>query len=182
MPQDKPLIIITDKEGREEFLADFVSNSVQKIYAIVLRSVGNVQEASRKLKPMCSKYGVLLLAHAETANIKYCDGVHLNAKSKSVQEVRAAFGGNIAIGYSSHSVNEAREALKAGADYVFLSPVFKSKDGLSKPLGLEEFNRAVEEIGSGVFALGGVNSSNVGLLSTKITGIACMSSIFGDNK
>lgn len=174
----RPLIIITDGDGREELLVKLISKFGQKIYAIVLRSVSEVESAAAKLRPSCKEQGVLLLAHADTENIKFCDGIHLNKKSKSIVEVRKAFGRKITIGYSSHSVDEAKRALKDGANYVFLSPVFKSKDGLSKPLGANAFNQAVKEIGPGVFALGGVNSSNVKLLPEDAAGYACISAIF----
>ena len=127
MPGQKKVIIITDREGREERIKEIILK--RKIYAVVLRSVNDVQLASKKLKTFCKKHNVLLLAHASEQGVKYCDGVHLNAsfisKVKSISEVREEFGSKIVIGYSSHSVSEAKKALSDGADYVFLSPVFK---------------------------------------------------------
>ena len=174
----RPLIIITDRDGRENLLLEILAQNAQSIYAIVLRSVVDVKSASEKLLETCIKQGVLLLAHSNTENIKYCDGIHLNKKSKSIKAVRDIYGAGLIIGYSSHSIDEAKHALKAGANYVFLSPVFKSKDNITEPMGIEVFNKAVEEIGDGVFALGGVNTSNYQLITDKAAGFACMSCIF----
>lgn len=178
MDLKKPLIIITDKEHREEYLIDWLSTTDRRVYAIVLRNVENIEQAVIKLKSISKERGILLLAHGNTDNIKFCDGVHLNSKSRGIKEVRRDYGDQIIIGYSAHSVDEARLALGMGANYVFLSPVFKSKDSLSEPLGHEAFNRAVGLIGPGVFALGGVDFENAKLLSDKTTGIACISAIF----
>lgn len=175
---NRPLIIITDQDNREQLLAEIISKHGQSLYAIVLRSVTNVENASRKLGAICSKQGVKLLAHGDDRNIKFCDGIHLNVKSKTIKEVRRIYGAQITIGYSSHSAAEAKQALSDGADYVFLSPVFRSKDGLSSPMGVEAFNLAVTEVGRGVFALGGVDSINVNAISKKASGFACISSIF----
>ena len=154
---DKKVIIITDREGREERIKEIILN--RKIYAVVLRSVKDVKSASKKLKSFCEKHDVLLLAHSDHRSIKFCDGIHLNSKAKSISEIRKEFGSDIVIGYSSHSVDEARKALSDGANYVFLSPVLKSKYEGIKPMGVEAFNKAAVQIGEGVFALGGVNKN-----------------------
>ena len=179
----KKVIIITDRDGREERIKEIILK--RKIYAVVLRSVTDVESASKKLKAFCKKHNVLLLAHANEQNIKYCDGIHLkseqNSEAKSVFEIRKEFGSKIVIGCSSHSVEEAKKALSDGANYVFLSPVFFSKYEDVKPIGVRSFNKAVDEIGSGVFALGGVDRDNFKLLSSCAEGYAGISEFFNPN-
>ena len=184
IPAEKKVIIITDREGREERIKEIILK--RKIYAVVLRSVNDVQSASKKLKMFCEKHNVLLLAHSSYQDINYCDGVHLNfsfiSKVKSISEVRKEYGSEIVIGYSSHSLGEAKKALSDGADYVFLSPVFKSKYEGVEAMGVNAFNNAVVEIGEGVFALGGVNEDNFDLLSNRVEGYAGVGEFFTESK
>jgi len=176
--KEKYVIIITDKDGREDRIKEIIQERSNEIYAVVLRSVENVESASKKLKSFCKKHNVLLLTHSNHENIKYCDGIHLNSKSKSITDIRKEYGSDLIIGYSSHSVDEAKKALSDGANYVFLSPVFNSKYTGVKPIGVEAFNEAVDEIGQGVFALGGVDKSNFRLLSIKTSGYAASGDFF----
>ena len=176
--KEKYVIIITDKDGREDRIKEVIQERSKEIYAVVLRSVKNVESASKKLKSFCKKHNVLLLAHSNHENIKYCDGIHLNSKSKSITDIRKECGSELIIGYSSHSVIEAKKAISNGANYVFLSPVFWSKYDDVEPLGAKAFNRAVSEIGEGVFALGGVHKQNFKLLSTNTSGYASIREFF----
>jgi len=173
---EKKVIIITDKDGREERIKEIILK--RKIYAVVLRSVNDIESASKKLKVFCEKHDVLLLAHSNHEDIQYCDGIHLNSKAKSILDIRKEFGNDIIVGYSSHSGDEAKKALLDGADYVFLSPVFDSKYEDIESIGLDDFNKAVEEIGEGVFALGGVNKDNFDLLGDVVSGYAGISEFF----
>lgn len=175
----RPLIIITEASVNIELLQQLISKFGNDIYSVVLRKVMRVKEVSKQLLPLCRQKGVFLLAHSDPINIEFCDGIHLNAKSETVENIRNRFGGDIKIGYSAHTIEQAIQAKHQGADYVFLSPVFKSKDSYSKAMGVLEFNASVEKIGSGVFALGGVNSDNVIQISKQAAGIACVSAIFG---
>jgi thiamine-phosphate pyrophosphorylase len=81
------------------------------------------------------------------------------------------------IGVSAHSGPEAAAALRAGADYVTLSPVFASasKPDYGPALGLAGLARLVAEIPGPVVALGGVVPQNAALCrSAGAAGIAVM--------
>jgi thiamine-phosphate pyrophosphorylase len=95
-------------------------------------------------------------------------GVHLGHESLTAGEVmRWCRAGNapadFAIGVSCHSLEEAREAQSAKADYIFWGPVFEtpSKLQFGAPQGLvklAEVCRAVPNMK--VVAIGGVNAEN----------------------
>ena len=72
------------------------------------------------------------------------DGVHLGRSSIPVRAARKAAGDNILIGVSTHSVEEAEEAEKEGADFVTLGPVYEtpSKIQYGRPLGPEALKSA----------------------------------------
>ena len=93
-------------------------------------------------------------------------GVHLGHESPAVGDVmRWCRAGNapadFAIGVSCHSLEEARKAESAKADYIFFGPIFEtpSKMQFGAPQGLvklAEICRAVPDIK--VIAIGGVNA------------------------
>jgi thiamine-phosphate pyrophosphorylase len=106
------------------------------------------------------------------------DGVHLTSSQEvgpSVSRRREAGRAGFIIGKSVHSGAEAVEAERQGADYVLLGPVF---DPLSKPaarssLGLDGLREAVSLVRIPVFALGGIDRSNCGVvLATGVAGVA----------
>jgi len=79
-----------------------------------------------------------------------------------------------------HSVDEAAALLRAGADYVTVSPVFvtASKPGYGPALGLEGLGRIVAQAPGAVVALGGITPENAALcLGTGVRGIAVMGEV-----
>jgi thiamine-phosphate pyrophosphorylase len=69
------------------------------------------------------------------------------------------------IGVSAHSAEEASAVLRAGADYVTVSPVFvtASKPGYGPALGLDGLARVVAQAPGPVIALGGITPENAAL-------------------
>jgi thiamine-phosphate pyrophosphorylase len=95
------------------------------------------------------------------------DGVHLGRESAPAHEVvRWCRAGNapegFVIGVSCHSIDEAREAENANADYAFFGPVFQtpSKQIFGAPRGIEMLAEVCRAVPMPVIALGGVNEQN----------------------
>ena len=94
-------------------------------------------------------------------------GVHLGRESVSAREVvRWCRGGNapaeFLVGVSCHSVEEAREAESAGANYIFFGPVFDtpSKRAMGEPQGIARLGEICSRVGIPVVAIGGVGVEN----------------------
>lgn len=106
--------------------------------------------------------GAVVTVHddVEAAIAAGADGVHLPGGA-GVAPVRARLPAAL-IGASAHSPTQAAAALRAGADYVTLSPVFASasKPGYGPALGLDGLAQLVAEVRGAVVALGGVTSAN----------------------
>jgi thiamine-phosphate pyrophosphorylase len=84
------------------------------------------------------------------------------------------------IGASAHSAEEASALLRAGADYVTISPVFltDSKPGYGPALGLDGLASVVAQTPGPVIALGGIAAENAALcLSAGARGVAVMGEI-----
>ena len=94
-------------------------------------------------------------------------GVHLGGESLSAREVvRWCRRGNVPadflIGVSSHSIEQAREAESAGANYVFFGPIFDtpSKMAFGLPQGIPKLAEVCSAVRVPVIAIGGVNEEN----------------------
>ncbi len=94
------------------------------------------------------------------------DGAHVGGSDlKLLREARRVLPRGHRVGYSAHSAQEAAAAGVAGADYVFLAPIFAtlSKESHREPLGVEKLADACRAASIPVFALGGITAERVGL-------------------
>jgi thiamine-phosphate pyrophosphorylase len=100
------------------------------------------------------------------------DGVHLT--SSQFDEIVYAKEQGLYVFISTHSLFEAREAQKLGADAVTFSPVFKSP-GKGEPKGTASLKEVVDQLDKiEVYALGGIVSEKEikALQDTNIDGFA----------
>ena len=106
------------------------------------------------------------------------DGVHLPSGG-SPKAARSRLPGAL-IGASAHSAEEASALLRAGADYVTVSPVFltESKPGYGPALGLDGLARIVTQASGPVIALGGISAETAPLcLAGGAQGVAVMGEV-----
>jgi thiamine-phosphate pyrophosphorylase len=106
------------------------------------------------------------------------DGIHLPSGG-SPEAARARLP-NALIGASAHVADEAAALLRAGADYVTVSPVFltASKPGYGPALGLASLAQIVAEAPGPVVALGGITAENAALcLNAGARGLAVMGEV-----
>ncbi len=104
-------------------------------------------------------------------------GVHLPAGGLPVAEVRGLVGLGVSLGRSTHDPDRAREALAAGADYVFLGPIWPtaSHPG-ARTLGPD----AIAAVGAGpVIVIGGVTAERAHTcLAAGAYGVAVVSALW----
>ena len=92
------------------------------------------------------------------------DGVHLTTTSLPTSVVRQAFGHKFLIGVSTHSLAEANEARRSGANFVVFGPVFETpaKEKYGEPQGLKQLQTITSELAPfPVLALGGMTIARV---------------------
>ncbi|MDK2815743.1 MAG: hypothetical protein PWR22_371 [Moorella sp. (in: firmicutes)] len=107
------------------------------------------------------------------------DGVHLGENSLPPAVARRLLGPEKIMGVSVHSVTAAREAEKAGADYLLFGHIFPttSKEGIP-PRGVGSLREVVASVGIPIIALGGINTANARqCLAAGARGVAVMSAI-----
>ncbi len=91
------------------------------------------------------------------------DGVHLTRNSIPVSKVRETVKKRLLIGVSTHSLKEARDAERGGADFITFGPVYRtpSKLAYGKPVGIDALKQLNRKMKVPVFAIGGINGSRI---------------------
>lgn len=115
----------------------------------------------------------------DIALLSGADGVHLGQEDLPCKEARKILRGLI-IGISTHSLEEALEAERDGADYVAFGPVFetKTKRDAQRPKGLKVLAEVKKALHIPVIAIGGIKEENIrDVLETGVDGVAVVSDI-----
>jgi thiamine-phosphate pyrophosphorylase len=116
------------------------------------------------LRQLTREFGAMLIIndYVDIAIAVGADGFHIGQDDLPLREARKVAGGMI-IGVSTHSLTEALEAMKDGADYIGFGPIFQTdtKDA-GKPKGPEAVRKIKEAVAIPVIAIGGINRNNAG--------------------
>jgi thiamine-phosphate pyrophosphorylase len=107
------------------------------------------------------------------------DGVHLGQDDFTVHDARAILGPRKLIGISTHSIEQARQAVLDGANYIGAGPTFPSatKQFDAFP-GTKLLSDVAGEIKLPAFAIGGITATNLRqVLATGVTRIAVSSAV-----
>ncbi len=90
------------------------------------------------------------------------DGVHVGQEELSVKDVRTIVGPRAIVGVSTHSLDQARQAVLDGADYIGVGPVFPSgTKSFEQFPGLQLVRQVAHDMRLPAFAIGGITSDNL---------------------
>jgi len=138
-----------------------------------------VLEAARRLR-RATQGKALLIVHtdARAARESGADGLHLSASEMGpLWEARARLSPGAQIGFSVHSVEEAKKAAAQGADYLLAGTIFPSAShpGLA-PAGTGLLESVCSSVFAPVLAIGGVTPENAAeCLRAGAAGVAVLS-------
>ena len=116
---------------------------------------------------VCKDANVLSIMNdrADIAIASGADGVHLGRDDLPISDVRRLGTGPLIVGLTTHSVDQLKEAIAAGADYVSIGPVYSTSTKPSlAPVGISYITDAIkilEGTGIGHVAIGGINVDNI---------------------
>lgn len=140
-----------------------------------------LQEAM-ELHALCRRYGVPFIVNDNVDVAIACgaDGVHVGQEDMDAGEVRRRTGGSMILGVSVHTVEEAQEAVRNGADYLGLGAVFPTSTKTDVDQMSNETLRAIcDAVDVPIVAIGGINRGNIGKLAgSGVDGVALVSAIF----
>lgn len=117
--------------------------------------------------------------HIDVAVAAKAHGVHLGQDDLPVEAAKKLAGTELLIGISTHDLDQAMAAQKAGADYIGFGPVFPTttKDA-GRVQGLGELERICASVSIPVIAIGGINHDNAGdAIRAGASGIAVISAV-----
>ncbi|HET8967669.1 MAG TPA: thiamine phosphate synthase [Candidatus Acidoferrum sp.] len=130
-----------------------------------------VRESLVRVKKEGSGSRILVNDRLDVALACGADGVHLSENGIPVAEacrLRNDFfaarnrPANFLVGLSCHSLGAALGAARAGADYIYFSPIFftPSKANYGPPQGVERLARVCAAVEIPVIAIGGITAKN----------------------
>lgn len=130
----------------------------------------------------CRRYGASAIINdrPDVAQLAGADGVHLGQTDLPCFGVRKLFGHQLLIGVSTSTLTQAATALRNGADYCGVGPMFstttKSMGKIAGPVYFKSFITRFSVMPH--LAIGGINPDNVAkLIHAGAKGVAVSSSI-----
>src|SRR5438445_2314074 len=138
---------------------------------------GELLALARRLREATTNAGAVFIVndHVDIALIAGADGVHLGPNDMSIEAARRIAPEGFVIGASAQSVEAARAAVRAGADYIGSGPAFstpvKQEKAVIGPAGIAAVTAAVDVP---VFAIGGIDESNLSQLTALGIHRACV--------
>lgn len=157
------LYAIVDTEVAEDpiALADRALRSGCALLQLRAKRMGDRQlvELATVLKRRCAGASTQFIVNdrPDIAALVRADGVHLGQDDMRISDARRIVG-TMSIGVSTHSVAQADEARREGADLVAFGPIFptKTKENPDPVVGLEALEAVCERVDRPVVAIGGI--------------------------
>ncbi len=136
-----------------------------------------------EISALCKRYGVPFFVNdnVDVAIRCHADGIHVGQEDMQAARVREKVGPEMMIGVSAHSVEEALEAVRNGADCLGVGAVFSTSTKSDvQTLSRQTLRAICEAVEIPVVAIGGIGKDNIAQLAgTGVAGVALVSAIFG---
>ena len=127
--------------------------------------MGKMLEECRMLRAMTLEANACLIIddYVDLALLCKADGVHIGQDDLPLADVRSLCGKDMIIGVSTHSPEQAVQAMNRGADYIGVGPIYatKTKEDVVAPVGLSYLRWVAENIHIPFVAIGGIKEHNV---------------------
>lgn len=151
-------------------------------YRDKIRTGKEKERLAKKLQALCKEADVLFCINddVELAKKIKADAVHLGQKDMPCEWARAILGEDVIIGVTAKTVEQARAAQLAGANYLGSGAMFLSKTRQNAlPMSMERLHEICESVEIPVVAIGGIDISNVSTLQhLPIAGVAVCNGLF----
>ena len=163
------LYVLIDAAADEQVFAKMVTLLVQAgVDVLQLRDRGvddrTLLSRARVGTEIARQFGKLFIMNdrADLAAAADTDGVHVGQDELPVAPTRQIVGPSRLIGVSTHSIEQARDAVADGADYIGCGPVFAGRTKTFESyVGTDFLKEVAREIEIPAFAIGGIDASNI---------------------
>jgi thiamine-phosphate diphosphorylase len=108
------------------------------------------------------------------------DGVHVGQDDLPAEDVRRLLGRGALLGVSAATVQEARAAERAGADYLGVGAIYATatKADAGAPVGLARIRELRQAVGLPLVAIGGITADNAGeVIAAGAQGVAVVTAV-----
>ncbi len=186
--EDMRLYAVTDRTWlKNETLAEQVEKALKGGATFVQLREKHLSDAAflaeaKEIRALCRNAQVpfVINDNVEIALACEADGVHVGQEDCAAAKARMLLGPDKLIGVSAHSVEEALEAQKNGADYLGVGAAFPTgTKGDANVISHETIRKICAAVTIPVVAIGGINETNIAQLAgTGIDGVAVISGLF----
>ncbi|MCA9405752.1 MAG: thiamine phosphate synthase [Candidatus Omnitrophica bacterium] len=179
------------KRSKIYLILDTQVNTYQELFEIAKQVIDNgvtifqlrdkngdakaILEFSRKMIKLTAGRALYIVNdRLDLALLSGADGVHLGQEDIDIADARKILNKQFLVGKSCQTYARARKAEQEGADYIGFGSVYKTltKPGRN-PMDLELLSKVYRNISLPVFAIGGIETSNLKqLLSLGVDRIA----------
>jgi thiamine-phosphate pyrophosphorylase len=142
---------------------------------------GRLLPVAERLRARCRAAGVTFIVNdrIDLALALAADGVHLGQDDMPPRLARPLLRAGMLLGLSTHSVEQARAAQAAGADYVAVGAMFPTA---TKPdfelVGPDLVRKLRDEIRAPLVGIGGITPENVGdVIRAGAAGVSVISAV-----
>jgi thiamine-phosphate pyrophosphorylase len=140
-------------------------------------------DTARALKDICQEKGVLFIVNdsLEIALAVKADGLQIGQEDMPVKEARKLMPVDMILGCSASTVDEAKKALKDGADYLGVGAIFATTTKeYVKTVGPKRIAQIKKAVDLPIVAIGGINKENVKeVMETGADAAAVISAVLG---
>ena len=149
-----------------QVVAEMMEAGVRLVqYRAKEKDAGDKYRECREIRRLTREAGATFIVndHPDLALMVEADGVHLGQEDYPIEAVRQLVGKEMIIGISTHSPFQAEDAIRRGADYIGVGPLFctATKRNVCEPVGLEYLDYAVSRVSIPFVAIGGIKVHNV---------------------
>lgn len=173
----------------KRFLNDVSIAMASGITAFQYREKGTSQlnqkqrvQLGLKLRRLADQHHIPLIVDddVELAQAINADGIHVGQKDQRIEQVLAAVGNTMFVGYSCNQPAQIRHANQLPVAYVGSGPIFptSSKNDADPAMGLEKLHELVTISTHPIVAIGGITEANMAqTLAAGVTGLSMISMI-----
>lgn len=121
------------------------------------------------LRRLADQYGACFIVndHVELALLCGADGLHVGQDDVPLPSLRS-LAPQLMIGISTHSPEQAIQAMKDGADYIGVGPIFptRTKEDVVEPVGFAYLDWVAANADIPFVAIGGIKEHNIAEVAT----------------
>jgi thiamine-phosphate pyrophosphorylase len=128
-------------------------------------SLRDLLPQARAIRALCRSHGAVFIVNdrLDLALAADADGAHVGQEDLPAADARRLLGPERILGVSTHSLDQAHAAWKAGADYIGFGPMFPTgtKDTGYTPKGPAALREIRGAVSIPIVAIGGITLENV---------------------